>query len=58
MPKLVAPDEKRVETISLRLTRAERAEAEALARANGQTLTELIRTLLAERVAREGRKGR
>jgi len=52
MPKLKKPSEKGVEFVACRLTVAEKAEVDALAEAEGLTLSDFFRKAIADRVAK------
>jgi uncharacterized protein (DUF1778 family) len=54
MPKLKKPSEKGREFVACRLTVAEKAEVDALAEAEGLTLSDFFRKAIADRVAKIG----
>jgi hypothetical protein len=52
MPKLKTPSEKGIEFVACRLTVAEKREVDALAEAEGLTLSDFFRTAITDRIAK------
>jgi uncharacterized protein (DUF1778 family) len=58
MPKITKPEDRKTETVAVRLTRDERAALEALAERDGVRLTDLVRGLVLQHLERGGRRRR
>jgi len=58
MPKLTRPEDRKTETVAVRLTVAERAALEALAEHDGVRLTDLVRGFVLQRLERGVRRTR